>query len=243
MLYQVSPQHNKPQHDESSWATLVIFCKRPELGFGKQRLAQSIGSEQALVIAEALFNCTLEDALAWTGPVVIACSDNKDLLWAQSLSNNFEVIAQGDVGNLGQRINHVDKSLRALGHEHIIIIGTDAPMLNQTYFESAMRSLITHDIVLSEADDGGVVIMANKQPWPCITDLPWSTERLANALATTCVNEQLSVGHISSNYDIDYVDDIKKLALDLKNDHRPARQSLLTRINQLSLNPGVANHA
>ena len=52
--------------------TLVLVCKRPALGIGKQRLAAKVGQELALQIAEALLACALEDVLAWPGSVVIA---------------------------------------------------------------------------------------------------------------------------------------------------------------------------
>ena len=46
---------------------LVIFCKRPLPGQGKQRIAATLGKDVAYEIASALLQCALEDARAWLG--------------------------------------------------------------------------------------------------------------------------------------------------------------------------------
>ncbi|MGB0898609.1 MAG: hypothetical protein ACPGSN_05095, partial [Psychrobium sp.] len=118
--------------DPYQWPTLVLFCKRPKLHQGKQRIAETISAEKTLIVAQALLDCAIEDSHAWRGPVVIACSDEGDVEWAQSLNKNAQIMTQlpsGISGNLGQRLNYVDHVLRVFGHQKIITIGTDAPML------------------------------------------------------------------------------------------------------------------
>jgi len=226
--------------------TLVVFCKRPKLNQGKQRLVETMSAEHALIIANALLACAIEDTKAWQGPVVIACSDESDITWAQSLNTQAHVITQlpeGLTGNLGQRLNYVDHQLRLLGHQQLVIIGTDAPMLNNTHYQDVITSMSQHDVVLSHADDGGVVIMANSAPWPNIAKLPWSTEHLSHALAEICRENNLAVHYAKPGYDIDYITDIEKLMIDLKNDHRRARQALLGAINQLFFLSGATRYA
>lgn len=226
--------------------TLVVFCKRPKLNQGKQRLVKAMSAEQALVIAKALLACAIEDTKTWQGPVVIACSNESDIEWAQSLNSQAQVITQlpeGLTGNLGQRLNYVDHQLRSLGHQQLVIIGTDAPMLDDSHYQVVITSMNQHDVVLSHADDGGVVIMANSLPWPDITELPWSTEHLSQALADICRENNLSVHYAKPGYDIDYIADIEKLTVDLKNDHRRARQTLLGIIHQIFVSSGATSYA
>ena len=236
-------QIDKPMQQQ---ATLVIFCKRPMLNQGKQRLVQDSNAESAFNVAQALLSCAIEDANNWQGPVVIAYADHTDREWTQSLTNKAQVIEQlpqGDVGNLGDRINYVDSQLRARGHQELIIIGTDAPTLNNKHFQSIIHVLNNHDIALSHADDGGVVIMANKKPWPILTNLPWSTDKLSHALFTLCQQQPLTVQYSLSGYDIDYIADLKKLFIDLQSDTRPARQALLQIINKFVLPSQEILHA
>jgi glycosyltransferase A (GT-A) superfamily protein (DUF2064 family) len=229
-----------------SFPTLVVFCKRPKLHQGKQRLVQTITSEQALIVAKGLLACAVEDTQNWQGPVVIACSDENDIEWAQSLNNKAQVITQlpsGVKGNLGQRLNYVDEKLRSCGHQHIITIGTDAPILGHHHYQAVIASLYKHDIVLSHADDGGVVIMANSQLWPNIIDLPWSTDKLSQVLAKTCTEQGLGVDYTLPGYDIDLLTDIEKLIQDLQHDTRPARQAMREIAIQLFVTSGEINHA
>lgn len=229
-----------------SFPTLVVFCKRPKLHQGKQRLVQTITPEQALIVAQGLLTCAIEDTQSWQGHVVIACSDEDDIEWAQSLNDKAQVITQlpsGVKGNLGQRLNYVDEKLRSSGHQHIIVIGTDAPILGYHHYQAVIASLYKHDIVLSHADDGGVVIMANSQPWPNIIDLPWSTDKLSQALSTTCTEQGLKVDYALPGYDIDYLVDIEKLIQDLQYDTRPARKAMREIAIQLFVTSGEYNHA
>lgn len=228
--------NNEQTHTEDSakFPTLVLFCKRPLLNQGKQRLAQDSNAEIALAIARDLLACAIEDANFWQGPVVIACSNDNDIEWAQGLVKKCDVIAQlpkGDTGNLGERLNYVDSQLRAQGHKELVIIGTDSPILNAVYFQSIIETLKDSDVALSHADDGGVIIMANKKPWPIITDLPWSTDQLSFELSQLCQQQGLTVNYAIAGYDIDHASDLKKLIVDLNDDQRPARQALLATVN------------
>lgn len=222
-------------------ATLVLFCKRPKLQQGKQRLAAEISAECTLKVAEALLNCALEDAKNWQGPTVIACSDTNDLLWAQAQLPDAQVIPQMNqeqISNFGQRLNYVDNNLRTLGHESIVFIGTDAPILNKHIYHSITAALEDNDVVLSHADDGGVVAMASNKPWPNLTALPWSTDLLSQALNDHCQAHQLSVKYAKSGYDVDYITDLQKLLIDLKSDVRPARKALLKTLIELPIFSG-----
>ena len=229
--------------------TLVVFCKKPELHQGKQRLVKNISAEKALTIAQALLACAIEDSENWPGPVVIACSDANDLLWTQSLLESAQAIPQlphnglNKSNNLGERLNYVDKTLRKLGHQELVFIGTDAPILNEVHYQSVISALNHHDIVLSAADDGGVTIMANKIPWPILAELPWSTDKLSSSLSCLCQQNNLNVNYILPSYDIDYTADLKKLLIDLQTDNRPKRKRLLKEIKQLTLDTGLKTHA
>ena len=208
-----------------SWPTLVIFCKRPKLGQGKQRLAKTLGSEQALIIAKAILACALEDANAWRGEVVLAISSASDVAWARSLlPEKAQVISQGE-GNLGVRINNIDKMLRADGHTSTVYIGTDAPNLSYKHYQHICSLLANNATAFSRAEDGGVTIMANGTQWPNLESLPWSTDTLGERLINLS-NTMGSIGFTETSYDIDVEADLAKLKEDLVNDTRPARKAL-----------------
>ncbi|MCL1077741.1 DUF2064 domain-containing protein [Parashewanella spongiae] len=228
--------------------TLVIFCKRPKLHQGKQRLAEDTSPEITLRIAESLLACVIEDAEHWQGNVVVACSSKNDIKWAKSKFSNARVISQTpfetseSIFNLGERLNYVDDKLRSQGHQQLIMIGTDAPILNQTHFDEVVTALTFNDIALSHADDGGVVIMANNLYWPDLSALPWSTNILSDSLAQLCSVKELNVRYTLSGYDIDYVSDLKKVFIDLQTDNRTARKALVSLIDELFHFSGKVSH-
>jgi glycosyltransferase A (GT-A) superfamily protein (DUF2064 family) len=217
-------------------ATLVLICKRPALHYGKQRLAHSIGAEHALVFARHFLACALEDLNTWPGRIVISPADQQDTEWAsQLLSKDTLVMAQSD-GNLGERINNLDLKLRARGHQQLIYIGSDAPILSMHHYQQINQALTEHAIALCPARDGGVTIMANAQPWPDLRALPWSTAQLGDSLVALCQTNDLSVHHTEMTYDIDCQPELLMLGQDLAQDSRPARQTLVKEINLLQSN-------
>ncbi|SOD40372.1 TIGR04282 family arsenosugar biosynthesis glycosyltransferase [Nitrosovibrio sp. Nv4] len=211
-------------------AALVLVCKRPASGIGKQRLAASLGLEAASRIAEALLACALEDAGDWPGPVIIAPAHPEDYAWGGALlpQRSKVHIEPQTTGNLGQRLNALDHKLRMRGLEQLVYIGSDAPLLGAADYAAAGEALLEHDVVLKPAADGGVVLMASRQPWPMLSGLPWSTVRLGAALADCCRAAGKSIATLTHSFDVDQQDDVVRLIAALKTDQRPARSALRT---------------
>lgn len=227
---------------QSDQTCLVIFCKRPTLLQGKQRLAKTIGAEQCLMFAQSFLKCALEDAREWPGPVVLSPSSPEDSEWADGLlERDCRVMAQPE-GGLGHRIQVIDHQLRAEGYSKIVFIGTDAPALRPGHYQEAHREINLVDVVLSPASDGGVVIMGSATPWPDLLSLPWSTAHLGTALMTACRQHGLDVKTISPGYDIDIEADLLKLKRDLSDDPRPARRHLYQQLREF-LRQGETRYA
>jgi rSAM/selenodomain-associated transferase 1 len=207
-------------------ATLILFCKRPAPGVGKQRIAAEIGVGATCALAERLLATAVEDAESWPGPVILAPAEAADARWAESLLSRSCAVMPQSEGNLGRRINAIDVQARKAGHSDLIFIGSDAPMLDADYFAKAQAALASHDVVLGPADDGGVTLMGAKQPWPDIEALPWSSDQLGAKLELSCVKLGLSVYSLETRYDIDFASDLQRLSADIALDTRPARRKL-----------------
>ncbi len=208
--------------------TLVILAKRPQVGHGKQRLAADIGPQAAFEIAQEMFQCALDDARQWQdyGHVVLAVESANDINWAMQLGFDFHLIVPQIGNNLGHKINFVDHTLRHVGHKKIIYIGTDAPLLNTGYYEKARQMLDANDFVFGPTDDGGLVLMASKNPWPKLDLLDWHSDRLCEQLIAVCKGNNFIPALLDSTYNIDALDDLKKLVRDLATDVRPNRKKL-----------------
>ena len=201
---------------------LVLLCKRPALGHSKPRLAQQIGLQPALDIAQLLLGCALEDLQQWPAHKVIAPDHSRHLPWAQALCPQALNVAQHD-GNLGQRLNDLDRRLRNQGLRRLLYIGSDCPALQPSDYRRVVCLLETNDTVLLGARDGGVVLMASNRPRPDLSALPWSTEHLGHALADCCQRAGHSLMLAGERFDIDRQEDLQTLANALAQDPRPAR--------------------
>lgn len=210
---------------------LVLFCKRPQPGVGKQRIAARLGAARALEVAHLLLNAALEDLRAWPGATAIAPAEQMDADWAARLLPGTTVVAQGD-GNLGARINRVDAALRGQGARRILYIGIDAPGLTGAALAQADASLAAADAVVIPAADGGVTLLGAARPWPELADLPWETSALGAALQARCAEHGWHCAALPTGNDIDTWDDLRNALPLLRADPRPARQALAAWIEQ-----------
>lgn len=218
--------------------TLVLVCKRPQPGEGKQRLVKRFGVEATCLVAQALLDCALEDALSWRGPVVIAPSTVNDTAWAEGLLATVPgvTVYPQPSGNLGQRLNALDAALRLNRITPLIFIGSDAPLLSDMDYADCLASLQDYQTVLKPAADGGVVMMASHLPWPPLDKLPWSNDQLGKALLDCCRQIGQTVRTLSTGMDVDQPRDVSRLRIQLRDDPRPARRRLLALVCMLTSN-------
>lgn len=205
---------------------LLLICRRPQLGLGKQRLARALGAAAALAIARALLDCALEDAAAWPGGLVIAPDSPEDAAWAAGLLGGAAIVQPQPPGNLGQRLNAIDAAVRALGHERLLFMGSDAPSLTVSELLAAAAALERSDVALIPAQDGGVTLMGARRAWPDLAPLPWGEGGLGRALESCCRASGLSLTCLPASYDVDEVSDFATALSALATDMRPARRRL-----------------
>jgi rSAM/selenodomain-associated transferase 2/rSAM/selenodomain-associated transferase 1 len=210
---------------DANSSILVLFCRRPSLGVGKQRIASVLGAQAALEAASLLLSAAVDDAHHWQGAVVVAPASPADSAWAQSLIPGATVIPQCK-GNLGQRIQDVDQRIRERGGRNIVFIGSDAPGLTTAALANAAQALHTQNVVLAPASDGGVTLMGSSKPWPALADLPWESPQLGTALADECGSHGLSIALLPDDYDIDTRDDLLAALPALEADQRASRQRI-----------------
>ena len=202
---------------------LVVFLKAPVRS--KRRLAKEIG-DLATTAATHLWACVQEDLEDWPGPVYYAPAEVEDADWLSGqLGTSHTAVLQNGC-NLGERINHVDEILRKRGEQKLLFLGTDCPAMERDYLSRADKLLRNHDVVLGPATDGGVVLMGARQSWPPLTDLPWSTSELHEALSSACTRHGLTVATLEARADVDTVAGLLAARNDLAADQRPARRAL-----------------
>ncbi len=200
---------------------------------GTRSLVAAIGPERAAELAQSTFACALEDAQAWPGPVVIALAQASDLAWAGGFARPEWSILSQSSGNVGERINGIDRQLRRHVTRSLVYVGTNAPVHQEEDYAAARTALETADVALAPAITGGITLIANRRPWPDLAALSWNTSRLGAELAYQCEREGLRVEKLPRRYEIDTLADLTRIAEDLATDARSKRvtlRALVTRV-------------
>jgi rSAM/selenodomain-associated transferase 1 len=149
----------KKLRDES---LLIIFYKNPEIGKVKTRLAASIGEAKAFSIYLLLSKHTrsiaerlsVHKALYYSGFI-----DTNDGWPADQFKKHLQSGA-----DLGEKMDHAFQKAFSDGYKSICIIGTDCLELTTPILNEAFRKLLTNDIVVGPAKDGGYYLLGMNHP-------------------------------------------------------------------------------
>lgn len=187
---------------------LIIFVRTPVLGKVKTRLAASVGDHEALRIYRLLQN--------WTKEVATSCSCKKYLFYAgdidqQDIWDQTTFVKKLQSGaTLGDRMKSAFQQVLA-SHDKVVIIGSDCAQLREKHVEKAFENLESSDIVIGPAMDGGYYLLGmTKSHEELFSDIPWSTDQVANITITKAKKLGLTISHLETLSDIDTYEDWKK---------------------------------
>jgi len=179
---------------------LIVFLKAPRQGAVKTRLAETMGAVEACVAYQRLVK-TLLSQLADLENVELcftpddASSEIKP--WARP---TWRLTTQGS-GELGCRLVQAFRRAFDEGAKRVVIIGSDCPEIDVKDIQAAWTALLSHDVVLGPATDGGYWLIGLQAPHPeLFTGIPWSThevlqqtlERTQTAGLKTCLLRELA---------------------------------------------------
>ena len=193
----------------------------------KTRLASSLSP----AAVTDFYCCLLDDTLALARSlsdveVAIMCPDSDvnelaRLAGPQLPGNEVSVVAQKGEG-LAAGLTSVFAHF-AEGHgtnalqRRIIAFNSDSPHLPRSVLEDAFETLAAHDVVVGPTHDGGYYLVGAKASHPTLFagDGMGTSSALERLLARARALE-LSVGFADPFYDIDVVDDLTRLAEELR---------------------------
>jgi uncharacterized protein len=145
---------------------LIVFYRNPELGKVKTRLAASIGDGRAYSIYLLLAEHTRKvvEGLRWQKAVYYSSYIDTDDAWSNS---DYQKFLQ--VGNeLGEKMQNAFETGFKSGYKSICIIGTDCLDLTGKIVDQAFRQLLSHDVVIGPAVDGGYYLLGMNSLYPTV---------------------------------------------------------------------------
>ena len=157
---------------------IMVFCKAPEAGQVKTRLAVSVGEQVAATIHKFLaWQCLQRAVKANLAPIELWCSPTIDHPFFSRCKNELGVTLKTQVsGDLGDRMLHAFTHVLS-NNPYAIVIGTDCPALDAQYLETSLAVLDEGmDTVIGPAEDGGYVLLGLSQlQKQLFAEMPWGT--------------------------------------------------------------------
>lgn len=212
LLYRlgVSPERLARRYSTAS-RTVVVFCKYPEPGRVKTRLAESVGDAQAVRIYRRMVRHTLgctRRAHRGARPLVCFTPAEDRNRFRRWLGRRYAYQPQAD-GDLGRRMLEAFRFTAAQGIRHTLIVGTDCPGLRPGHLREAFERLEDHDLVLGPTVDGGYYLIGAARPEPALfADMPWSTDRVLPETLARAKRASLRVALLPRLRDVDTIDDL-----------------------------------
>lgn len=155
---------------------LIIFCRYPEYGRVKTRIAASLGHDFTLGLYKAFLKDIFLIPTAADKIIAVDCRDDNTDYFSVFGSDCPVVRQKGE--NLGIRMLNAILGACCAGYERIVLIGSDAPDLTEELISNAFNSLHNHDAVLGPSKDGGYYLVGFKNG-SCqaeyFTGIEWST--------------------------------------------------------------------
>ena len=173
-LKKLSSFTNKPPLQQK---TVLCFCKYPDPGLAKLRLASRIGEERATAVYKALLEHTVQTISKGNHAGGLYCYPDTEHEFFRYCSSRYHVSLHNQQGDdLGARMFHAISS-HLNGSRYVVLVGSDCPELGPSYIRHAFRLLEAgNDIVLAPTLDGGYALIgAGKITRSIFEGISWSS--------------------------------------------------------------------
>ncbi|QMU60739.1 MAG: DUF2064 domain-containing protein [Gammaproteobacteria bacterium] len=159
---------------------IICFCKHPEPGLVKSRLAKDIGDKYAAEIYKLLLDETLKSIFNIGAEVYLYCYPNADHPILQQYKNKYGLtLKQQCDGDLGMKMFHAITN-HLNGNNNVVLVGSDCLEINASYIQNTFESLnLGNEIVLGPAIDGGYALIgATNLNISIFQDIAWSSNEV-----------------------------------------------------------------
>jgi rSAM/selenodomain-associated transferase 1 len=165
---------------------LLVFLKAPRPGAVKTRLSATLGVAEACAAYRRLVERLLRQLASLENVELCFAPDDAGPEiepWAQP---DWRLTAQGS-GDLGCRLDRAFRRAFDEGAQRVVIIGSDCPEAGTHDIQAAWTALLSHDVVLGPATDGGYWLIGLRAPQrELFVDIPWSTDKVLRETQKRC---------------------------------------------------------
>lgn len=186
---------------------VFLFCRYPEEGKVKTRIAAESGDQAALAIYERMLNVVFENLNKsdYSFEVHHTGGDRIEVeYWLQNMVSRPQ--ANGD---LGEKLSYAVKNWFEFQNEPLVIIGSDQLEIDNAVLQEVEEKLESCDIVLGPAEDGGYYLIGLRKECPEIfKNISWGTETVLAETVDRINESGMSYFQLPVRADIDYFSDV-----------------------------------
>jgi rSAM/selenodomain-associated transferase 1 len=191
---------------------LLIFAREPVLGRVKTRLAAGIGAEAALAVYRELLSLTAAAVAAAQVPTTVWLAEapaDADPTTPRPEWPGLPWRVQPAADSLGARMAQAFSDAFAAGAGRVVIIGTDCPGLSAALLRQAFDELLSHELVVGPADDGGYYLLGmNRLEAELFANKNWSTATVLPDTLADAARLELRVAQLPTLHDVDSAQDL-----------------------------------
>jgi hypothetical protein len=192
---------------------ILLFAKAPVEGKVNTRLIADIGVQAATqlqhdLIVQRLLMLTQANLCA----VSLMCSpDVQDDYFVQCKKQYPVTLLQQSGADLGKRmLNGIRQALQQ--YRYCIVIGTDAPALDEVLISQAIERLKAgSEVVFVPAEDGGYVLVGLQKPYEFLFQgIRWGSAEVMQQSRRKLKKNSISFNELATCWDIDRVEDYQR---------------------------------
>lgn len=191
---------------------LLVFAREPVLGRVKTRLAAGIGAEAALAVYRELLSLTAAAVAAAQVPATVWLAEapsKGDPTQPRPEWPGLPWRVQPAADSLGARMAQAFGEAFAAGAGRVVIIGTDCPGLSAGLLQQAFEELLSHELVIGPADDGGYYLLGmGRLKAELFANKNWSTATVLPDTLADAARLGLRVAQLPTLHDVDSAQDL-----------------------------------
>ncbi|MDW7772984.1 MAG: TIGR04282 family arsenosugar biosynthesis glycosyltransferase [Desulfobulbaceae bacterium] len=197
---------------------VIIFTRYPEPGKVKTRLVPHLGEKKAALLHRLLTEQIVHNILplAQMRPVRISLHFTGATLEQMRDWLGMSILLAEQRGeDLGQKMAAALRAACSRGAPRTVLIGTDSPSVDAVLLAQALDELLTHDIVLGPAHDGGYYLIGTNGAVPeekldiLFEGIAWGSAEVFSRTVEKAGQENLSIAMLEAIHDIDRPEDLE----------------------------------
>ena len=192
---------------------ILLFAKAPVAGNVNTRLIPDIGVQAATQLQHDLIDQRLSMLMqANLCAVCLMCSPDVHDEYFVHCKEHYPITLLAQSGaDLGARmLNGIKQALQQ--YKYCIVIGTDAPALDEVLLGQAIERLKTGaEVVFVPAEDGGYVLAGLQKPYEFLfKDINWGSAKVMSQSRSKLKKNSISFDELATCWDIDRLEDYQR---------------------------------